>query len=154
MDAFKPEMLAFAARHHALLDRFGRRLATGTTGSLLNGIVPERLAPDAAHFPVLLPDRPAGAPPWVDPMLSGPKGGDAQIAYEVLQGRCRRVIFLEDPHVAREHEADIQLLERATKFADVGLPVPEQPPHRGPVGRDDGASFSVSPDMQNWRTYE
>jgi methylglyoxal synthase len=46
-------------------------------------------------------------------------GGDAQIADEVLNGRCRRVIFLEDPHVAREHEADIQLLERAARLEGV-----------------------------------
>lgn len=119
-DAFKPDLLAFAARHHALLDRFGRRLATGTTGSLLNGNIPERLSSDAGTYETLPLHRPAGASAWVHAMLSGPRGGDAQIAYEVLEGRCRRVIFLEDPHVAREHEADIQLLERATKFAGVG----------------------------------
>jgi methylglyoxal synthase len=31
----------------------------------------------------------------------------------VLDRRCQRVVFFEDPHVARQHEADIQLLERA-----------------------------------------
>jgi hypothetical protein len=31
----------------------------------------------------------------------------------VLERRCHRAIFFEDPHVARQHEADIQLLERA-----------------------------------------
>jgi len=31
----------------------------------------------------------------------------------VLNRRCQKVIFFEDPHVARQHEADIQLLERA-----------------------------------------
>lgn len=36
-----------------------------------------------------------------------------QIADLVLQRCCHRAIFLEDPHVARQHEADIQLLERA-----------------------------------------
>ena len=40
-------------------------------------------------------------------------GGDAQIADRVLERRCQRAIFFEDPHVARQHEADIQLLERA-----------------------------------------
>ena len=40
-------------------------------------------------------------------------GGDAQIADLVLERRCQRAIFFEDPHVARQHEADIQLLERA-----------------------------------------
>lgn len=42
-------------------------------------------------------------------------GGGAQIARLLLEGKCDRVIFFEDPHVAREHEADIQLLERAAR---------------------------------------
>ena len=43
-------------------------------------------------------------------------GGDAQIAELILdRDQCRRVLFLEDPHVARQHEADIQLLERAAR---------------------------------------
>ncbi|MDH6249373.1 methylglyoxal synthase [Polynucleobacter sphagniphilus] len=42
-------------------------------------------------------------------------GGDAQIADLVLDRRCSRILFLEDPHVARQHEADIQLLERAAR---------------------------------------
>jgi methylglyoxal synthase len=33
----------------------------------------------------------------------------------VLEHQCQRVIFFEDPHVARQHEADIQLLERAVR---------------------------------------
>ena len=51
--------------------------------------------------------------PWVHRYRSGPMGGDAQIADLVLERRCQRAIFFEDPHVARQHEADIQLLERA-----------------------------------------
>src|SRR5450830_1068851 len=45
--------------------------------------------------------------------MSWPLGGDAQIAELVLDGACQKVIFFEDPHVARQHEADIQLMERA-----------------------------------------
>ncbi|MGD9946054.1 MAG: methylglyoxal synthase, partial [Burkholderiaceae bacterium] len=41
----------------------------------------------------------------------------AQIAELLLDGQCQRVLFLEDPHVARQHEADIQLLERAARVA-------------------------------------
>ena len=48
---------------------------------------------------------------------SGPLGGDAQIADLMLQQRCQRAIFFEVPHVARQHEADIQLLERAVATA-------------------------------------
>ena len=41
------------------------------------------------------------------------QGQIAQIADLVLERRCHRAVFFEDPHVARQHEADIQLLERA-----------------------------------------
>lgn len=102
-DAMKGAMLDFAAGNFALLSRFGRRVATGTTGQRLNELAWSQ-------------GWPAGTP-WVDRYNSGPLGGDAQIADLVLERRCQRVIFFEDPHVARQHEADIQLLERAVATA-------------------------------------
>ncbi|MYN14669.1 methylglyoxal synthase [Pusillimonas sp. TS35] len=100
-DALKGQMVEFADRHFDLLSRFARRVGTGTTSSRLNELAWSR-----------------GWPPeqqWIQPFLSGPLGGDAQIADLVLERRCQRVIFFEDPHVARQHEADIQLLERAVR---------------------------------------
>lgn len=97
-DARKREMRDFIGAKFAFFDRFRRRIATGTTGGLLNELAAE---------------LDAGRSPWVDRFRSGPLGGDAEIALEILEGRCRRVIFFEDPHVARQHEADIQLLERS-----------------------------------------
>lgn len=98
-DAMKPAMLDFAERNFDLLSRYQRRVGTGTTGQKLNELAWRK-------------GWPAGVP-WVDRYNSGPLGGDAQIADLVLEGRCHRAIFFEDPHVARQHEADIQLLERA-----------------------------------------
>lgn len=98
-DAFKERMVEFAAKHFDLLSRFASRVGTGTTGARLNDMAWAR------GWPI---DR-----PWVQRYLSGPMGGDAQIAELVLDRRCHKVIFFEDPHVARQHEADIQLLERA-----------------------------------------
>ncbi|MDE2306727.1 MAG: methylglyoxal synthase [Xanthomonadaceae bacterium] len=98
-DAMKPQMLAYAAEHFGLLSRFARRIATGTTGQRLNELAWSRGWPRQRA--------------WVDRYQSGPMGGDAQIADLVLERRCQRAIFFEDPHVARQHEADIQLLERA-----------------------------------------
>lgn len=113
-DTMKQALVEFTGQRRALLSRFGRRLATGTTGALLNGQTPARLAPGSVA-PL------AGVSPgWVHGLLSGPQGGDAQIAQQVVAGRCRRAVFFEDPHVAREHEADIQLLERATRFSALG----------------------------------
>ncbi|SAI42178.1 methylglyoxal synthase [Bordetella ansorpii] len=102
-DALKSEMLTFAAEHFDLLSQFASRVATGTTGGLLNDLAWSRGWPA---------DK-----PWVRRYLSGPLGGDAQIAELVLEQQCQRVVFFEDPHVARQHEADIQLLERAVRVA-------------------------------------
>jgi len=98
-DAMKPQMLAFVAEHFDTLSRFAHRVATGTTGQRLNELAWSLGWPQ---------DR-----PWAERYQSGPMGGDAQIADRVLERRCQRVVFFEDPHVARQHEADIQLLERA-----------------------------------------
>jgi methylglyoxal synthase len=98
-DALKDTMVAFASEHFEVLSRYAERVATGTTGSRLNDMAWSRGWP--AHTP------------WVTRYQSGPLGGDAQIAELVLEQRCQKVIFFEDPHVARQHEADIQLLERA-----------------------------------------
>jgi methylglyoxal synthase len=97
-DARKGELIEFVRGRFAFFDRFRRRIATGTTGGMLNDLAAD-MSP--SHLP------------WVRCFHSGPLGGDAEIALEILENRCRRVIFLEDPHVARQHEADIQLLERA-----------------------------------------
>ena len=101
-DARKDAMAAFVRERFAFFDRFGGRIATGTTGEMLN-----RLAREIA---------PARAAPWVRRFRSGPLGGDAEIALEILENRCQRIVFFEDPHVAREHEADIQLLERSARI--------------------------------------
>jgi len=102
-DALKKDMLAFAYEYFDTLSRFAGRVATGTTGSQLNDMAWSRGWPKSQ--------------PWVICYQSGPLGGDAQIAELVLDRRCQKVIFFEDPHVARQHEADIQLLDRAVYSA-------------------------------------
>src|SRR5690606_36821083 len=91
-----------ADRHFDMLSGFAARVATGTTGRRLNELAWSKGWSRETQ--------------WVQPYLSGPLGGDAQIAELVLEQRCHRVIFFEDPHVARQHEADIQLLERAVRL--------------------------------------
>jgi methylglyoxal synthase len=98
-DALKDRMVKFAADQFDLLSRFATRVATGTTGGLLNNLAWAKGWPKDT--------------PWVQRYRSGPLGGDAQIAELVLEKRCHKAIFFEDPHVARQHEADIHLLERA-----------------------------------------
>ena len=103
-DARKDAMVAFVREHFEFFDRFGARVATGTTGGLLNALADH--GGDAKRHA-----------PWVRRFRSGPLGGDAEIALEMLEGRCQRIVFFEDPHVARQHEADIQLLERSARIA-------------------------------------
>ncbi len=102
-DARKAEMMEFASEYFDLLSRFAGRVATGTTGSKLNELAWSKGWPQSQ--------------PWVTRYQSGPLGGDAQIAELVLDRRCQKVFFFEDPHVARQHEADIQLLDRAVYSA-------------------------------------
>ncbi|MFE8646359.1 methylglyoxal synthase [Sphingomonas sp. NCPPB 2930] len=98
-DALKSVMVDFASNHFDLLSSTKDRVATGTTGGKLNEMAWTRGWPRDSQ--------------WVRPLQSGPLGGDAQIAELVLDRRCHKVLFFEDVHVARQHEADIQLLERA-----------------------------------------
>lgn len=58
---------------------------------------------------------------FINEKPSGPEGGDVQIAHEILRGRCDKILFFEDPHVSREHEADIQLLERSSRLPELDI---------------------------------
>lgn len=98
-DAQKQVMERFVGKHFELLSRFDYRVATGTTGQRLNALARTRLGNRDIE--------------WTSCVQSGPLGGDAQIAEMVLSGDCQVVLFFEDPNVARQHEADIQLLDRA-----------------------------------------
>lgn len=54
-------------------------------------------------------------------MLSGPLGGDAQIASLVATNRCHGVIFLRDPLGMHPHDPDISMLLRICDVHDVPL---------------------------------
>jgi diacylglycerol kinase (ATP) len=99
-DSKKDNIVAFASQHHALLAQY-RLIATGTTG--------ERI-----HSATGL---------TVDRKLSGPLGGDAQIAAEVVTGTVIAVIFLIDPLYAQPHEPDIQALLRICEVHNVPLAI-------------------------------
>ncbi len=100
-DNMKLETCRFAvenARH--IFDNYDRILATGTTGLWL-----KRFMKAAGHgFTEVAKIRCCN---------SGPKGGDIQIAYAVVQGICQKIIFLQDPSVSHPHDSDIRLFEQA-----------------------------------------
>ena len=97
-DGKKADMVAFATFNREKLADY-HILATGTTGRLL-------------HDKVGLE---------VEALLSGPLGGDAQIAARVAQGEVDGVVFFVDPLNAHPHDPDIQGLLRVCNVHNVPL---------------------------------
>mgnify|MGYP000492275244 CR=1 FL=1 len=97
-DGKKVDMVAWATFNRNKLEEYNL-IATNTTGKLLEekvGLKVERL-------------------------LSGPKGGDAQIAARVAQGEVHGVIFLIDPLGKHPHDPDIQTLLRVCNVHNIPL---------------------------------
>ncbi|AJA69683.1 methylglyoxal synthase [Myroides odoratimimus] len=98
-DAKKKEMLEFIKKNREILSSEGISLiGTGTTGSM---------AEDAGFK--------------VKRMLSGPLGGDAQIAARVAEGKTAMVLFFKDPLGKHPHEPDINMLLRVCDVHNVPL---------------------------------
>ncbi|AOW10430.1 methylglyoxal synthase [Flavobacterium gilvum] len=54
-------------------------------------------------------------------MLSGPLGGDAQIAGRVAEGKTQMVLFFKDPLSSHPHESDVNMLIRVCDVHNVPL---------------------------------
>ncbi len=54
-------------------------------------------------------------------MLSGPMGGDAQIAARVAEGKTKLVLFFKDPLASHAHEVDINMLLRVCDVHNVPI---------------------------------
>ncbi len=96
-DGKKAEMVAFVKDNLKLIKKF-KLIATGTTGKYIEE---------------------AGLK--VQKMESGPKGGDAQIAAEIVNGKVDGVIFLRDPLGIHPHEPDIFMLLRLADVHNIPL---------------------------------
>src|SRR5262245_39769132 len=94
-DGKKAEMCAFAEKNADRIAAYDYVLATATTGTKLTE--------------ALLARDPAWPVHKIRHCLSGPQGGDIQIAYAVLRGLCQKVVFFQDPWTSHAHEADIQI---------------------------------------------
>ncbi|HEY0091006.1 MAG TPA: methylglyoxal synthase [Flavobacterium sp.] len=98
-DRMKDEMVTFLERNRSVLDRLKIDLiATGTTGNRA----------EASGFKV-------------GKMLSGPMGGDAQIAARVAEGKTKMVLFFKDPNSSHAHEVDINMLIRVCDVHNIPL---------------------------------
>ncbi len=96
-DGKKPEMVSFVLQNKKLLKNT-RLYATGTTGKHL----------EHAGFKV-------------KKLLSGPKGGDAQIAALAATQKLDLVVFFRDPLDKHPHEPDVQMLMRLCDVHNIPL---------------------------------
>ncbi|MFH6990446.1 methylglyoxal synthase [Flavobacterium collinsii] len=98
-DGKKADMVQFLNKNKTLLLQENIKLiATGTTGS-----------------------KAVNAGFKVKRMLSGPMGGDAQIAARVAEGKTKMVFFFKDPLASHAHEVDINMLIRVCDVHNVPL---------------------------------
>lgn len=98
-DGKKADMVQFLNKNKKLLlNEDIKLIATGTTGS-----------------------KAVNAGFRVKRMLSGPLGGDAQIAARVAEGKTNLVFFFKDPLASHAHEVDINMLIRVCDVHNVPL---------------------------------
>ena len=57
----------------------------------------------------------------VECLLSGPMGGDAQIAAKLVEGQIDAVLFFIDPLFSHPHEVEVQMLMRLGNVHDIPL---------------------------------
>ena len=96
-DGKKVELVSFILRHKGIIDKC-KLYGTGTTSSHIQ----------KAGFDVV-------------PLLSGPLGGDAQIAAMLATGALEMVIFFRDPLDKHPHEPDVQMLMRLCDVHNIPL---------------------------------
>jgi methylglyoxal synthase len=97
-DRKKNDIVQFVLNHRTIFEHYDL-IATGTTGLRIH----------------------EGTGLTVEQMLSGPLGGDTQIAAQVATKDVVAVIFLLDPLYAQPHEPDIRALLRVCEVHDVPL---------------------------------
>lgn len=98
-DGKKAEMVSFLNRHIKFLHSANISIvATGTTGKHAQNAGLE-----------------------VERVLSGPLGGDAQIAAQVAEGKIEAVFFFKDPLGTHPHEPDINMVIRICDVHNVPI---------------------------------
>jgi len=98
-DGKKAEMVQFLNKNKEILLKENIKLiATGTTGGKVENVGIK-----------------------VKKLLSGPLGGDAQIAARVAEGKTKMVLFFKDPNSSHSHEPDISMLIRICDVHNVPL---------------------------------
>jgi methylglyoxal synthase len=96
-DGKKADLVSFLL-HNKELFKSAHLVATATTGTFM----------EKAGF-------------TVTKVLSGPKGGDAQIGAQVANGEIDFVFFFRDPLGKHPHEPDVQMLMRLCDVHNIPL---------------------------------
>ncbi len=140
-DRNKRAMMDFADSYSELIEHyFPKRWATRVTGHLLNGgsVFDEEYAQDILYdvkreareplmdriedktfaWEVEERERGPGTVDWIRQLTRGRQGGVVQLARKVLKDECNTVIFFQDAETPREHDMEIQVLDRAAQLAD------------------------------------
>lgn len=98
-DGKKADMVQFLNKNkYILIEENIKLIATGTTGGKVESVGIK-----------------------VKKMLSGPLGGDAQIAARVAEGKTKMVLFFKDPNSSHAHEPDISMLIRICDVHNIPL---------------------------------
>jgi methylglyoxal synthase len=97
-DGKKEDMVRFVANNREAISQF-ELIATGSTGRLVEAATSMKIR-ELRH---------------------GPKGGDVQIAAEVLAGNITAVFFFVEPMDVHPHDPDIQTLMRICNIENVPL---------------------------------
>jgi hypothetical protein len=134
-------MMDFADTYADLLEHhYPKRWATRVSGHLLNGgsIFDEEYAEDILYdvkgqkredLKTLIEEKTfawevdereqgPGSIDWIQQLTRGRQGGVVQLARKVLNNECDTVLFFQDAETPREHDMEIQVLDRAAQMAD------------------------------------
>ena len=106
-DRRKSDMIDWV-KHNAIILLDNDIVATGTTGKLIEDTLKDywQVNTEKEDF-------------FVNKKLSGPMGGDAEIAAMVVNGQIDFCIFLIDDLNANPHEADIMMLLRQCRIHNI-----------------------------------
>lgn len=96
-DLKKDDLVSWSALHENELSRFDL-VATGTTGA--------RILERCPALPV-------------QPLKSGPLGGDQQIGAMIAEGNVHGLIFFVDPLTPMPHDVDVKALTRLAILYDI-----------------------------------
>ena len=113
-DARKQELVEWCTHNAEWLNKH-KLYGTGTTAKLLNQIMipitrtdPGQVCPDCLALPLS-----------VQPLLSGPLGGDQQIGAMIAQGEIDMLIFFCDNLITQGHQQDVGALTRLASLYNI-----------------------------------